>query len=448
MNNFLPNILLINPWTTDFAAYDFWAKPIGLLYIGSILKKCGYNISYIDCLNRFHPKAKKNIQKDSRCGRGPYLKTKIEKPKGLENVPKNFYKYGIKKDWFAEDLLSIEKPSLILVTSFMTYQYPGVIETISLLKNSFTDTPVILGGIYANLCFDHALKNSGADIVIKNKGIKQALNFAEKYTGQKPLSDFNDEDFNSYPYPLFNLQNKIAYIPIMTSKGCPYACTYCASKYLNPNFIKRDYNKVAEEIFFWHKKFKVKDFAFYDDALLINAKNHIIPLLEKIISKKYNIRFHTPNALHAKNISEKVANLMFKANFHSIRIGLETADFDKRKTIDNKITNKDFITAVTNLKKAGFTNKQIGAYLLIGLPKQSIEEMEQGIKFVKQAGITPVLAYYTPIPHTKMWNVAVKNSKYNLNADPIFTNNAIYPCMDNPFADGKIDYLKKLAASS
>ncbi|MBW1616060.1 MAG: B12-binding domain-containing radical SAM protein [Deltaproteobacteria bacterium] len=448
MNNSSPNILLVNPWICDFAAYDFWAKPIGLLYIGSILKKAGYKISYIDCLDRFHPKAKKNIAPASRCGRGPYIKTKIDKPKGLGDVPKNFYRYGIKKEWFAEDLLSIKKPSLILVTSFMTYQYPGVIETISLLKDSFPDVPVILGGIYATLCFEHALKNSGADFVIKGEGVKEVLKLAEKYMGQKPLSDFNPKDFNSYPYPTFNLQSKIAYIPIMTSKGCPYACAYCASKYLNPDFIKRDYNAVVKEVFFWHTKFKVKDFVFYDDALLIDAKNHIIPMLEKIISKGYNIRFHTPNALHAKNISEKVASFMFKSGFHSIRIGLETADFENRKAMDNKITNKDFINAVTNLKKAGFSDQQIGAYLLTGLPRQSIKEMEAGIKFVKKAGVTPVLAYYTPIPHTRMWEDAVKSSRYDLNADPIYANNAIFPCMENPFSDGKISYLKGLASLS
>jgi radical SAM superfamily enzyme YgiQ (UPF0313 family) len=170
-------------------------------------------------------------------------------------------------------------------------------------------------------------------------------------------------------------------------------------------------------------------------------------MLEKIIAKGYDIRFHTPNALHAKNISEKAAALMFKAGFHSIRIGLETADFEKRKAIDNKITNEDFINAVTNLKKAGFVDKQIGAYLLTGLPKQSVKEMEAGIKFVKQAGITPILAYYTPIPHTRMWDDAVKASRYDLNADPIYTNNAIFPCMEDPFSEGKISYLKKLAAS-
>ncbi len=49
------NILLINPWICDFAAYDFWIKPIGLLYIAGLLRQDGYNVELIDCLNPYHP---------------------------------------------------------------------------------------------------------------------------------------------------------------------------------------------------------------------------------------------------------------------------------------------------------------------------------------------------------------------------------------------------------
>ena len=55
-----PSILLVNPWIHDFAAYDFWAKPLGLLSIASILREHGFNVSYIDCLDRFHPNAPAN----------------------------------------------------------------------------------------------------------------------------------------------------------------------------------------------------------------------------------------------------------------------------------------------------------------------------------------------------------------------------------------------------
>ncbi|MBW1643728.1 MAG: hypothetical protein JRJ76_12890, partial [Deltaproteobacteria bacterium] len=109
VKHYTPNILLINPWIHDFAAYDFWSKPLGILYLASILRYHGFNVSYVDCLDRFHPKAGCSDQ-NARYGRGPYLKTKIPTPKGLEDVPRNFSRFGIEPSWFREDLLTISRP--------------------------------------------------------------------------------------------------------------------------------------------------------------------------------------------------------------------------------------------------------------------------------------------------------------------------------------------------
>ncbi|MGD2036453.1 MAG: B12-binding domain-containing radical SAM protein, partial [Desulfobacterales bacterium] len=57
MKRDVPHILLVNPWIHDFAAYDFWAKPLGLLYLAALLRSHGLSVSYIDCLDRFHPRA-------------------------------------------------------------------------------------------------------------------------------------------------------------------------------------------------------------------------------------------------------------------------------------------------------------------------------------------------------------------------------------------------------
>jgi len=46
-----PRILLINPWIYDFAAHDYWSKPLGLLYVAGILTESGYEVSCIDCLS-------------------------------------------------------------------------------------------------------------------------------------------------------------------------------------------------------------------------------------------------------------------------------------------------------------------------------------------------------------------------------------------------------------
>jgi len=441
-----PNILLVNPWIHDFAAYDFWAKPLGLLSLASILRQHGFSITYIDCLDRFHPKAP-HIDPYTRNGRGPFLKTTIPKPKGLEHIPRNFSRYGIMLEWFREELELIPKPDLVLVTSFMTYWYPGVKETIRIIKKTYSDIIVILGGIYAGLCNEHAVSHSGADIVLAGPGEKYILKLAENYTGFSVSPKFDPDDLDTFPYPAFDLQRKISYIPILTSKGCPFSCSYCASHFLNPKRMLRSPLSLIEEIKHWHFKYGVKDFVFYDDALLVDAERHAVVLFEGLIKENLNVRFHTPNAIHIREISEKTAGLMFRAGFKTIRLGLETATFENRKELDSKVTANEFKQAVSCLNKAGFQKNQVGAYLLTGLPGQTISSVEESIEEVKRNGITPVLAHYSPVPHTALWDRAVASSSYDLEADPVFTNNAIFPCWFEDFSWEKISYLKNLASN-
>jgi radical SAM superfamily enzyme YgiQ (UPF0313 family) len=445
-----PHILCINPWIHDFAAFDFWAKPLGLLSIAAILRERGLKVSFIDCLDRFHPKESKKT-KLLWDGRGPFKKTEIDLPKGLENIGKKFSRYGINPQWFAADLKKKKKPDLVFVTSLMTYWASGVKETIKMVKQIYPDVPVVLGGIYASLCHEHAKKDTLADLVIKGPGEHHLKKIIKKFTGFEldgsHLSDLPDAygDLDALPFPALDLQTKIVYAPILTSRGCPFSCEYCASSYLEPGVRRRSPENVFREIEHWHQNYEVKNFAFYDDALLVNAKQYAFPLLEKIIESKMDVWFHTPNALHIKAITKQAADLMFRAGFKTIRLGLETTDFSKNRNHDGKVAKDEFYIAVENLKAVGFEKNQIGAYLLCGLPGQNIDEVKISMHLVKQTGVQPVLAYYTPIPHTPMWEIAVKHSKFDLLEHPVFTNNTLFPCISSAVDLKHISQLKNLS---
>ncbi|MFC1515339.1 B12-binding domain-containing radical SAM protein [Thermodesulfobacteriota bacterium] len=445
MKSDTPHILLVNPWIYDFAAYDFWAKPLGLLTLASILRHHGYGVTYIDCLDRFHPSAPV-VDSRIRYGRGPYLKTRVPKPEGLEDVPRFYSRYGIKQKWFKADLQFTPKPDLILVTSLMTYWYPGVQTAIKFIRETFPDVPITLGGIYATLCKDHAVEHSGADRIETGPADGNILEQAGAATGYSVNLMFDPDDLDTYPYPAFDLQRKMTYVPILTSRGCPFDCKYCASHVLNPTRMIRSHQSVVAEIRYWHEKYSVKDFVFYDDALLVDAGNHAIPLFEEIVESGIKVRFHTPNALHIREISKTTARLMFEAGFKTLRLGLETAAFENRKELDKKVTAAEFKRAVSCLKAAGFSRDMIGAYLLAGLPDQETNTLEDSIKTVRQTGITPVLAYYTPIPRTALWERAAASSRYDLDSDPIFTNNTIFPCQDRAVPWKTVSHLKNLAA--
>jgi hypothetical protein len=441
-----PHILCVNPWVHDFAAFDFWARPLGLLTIAAILRQNRVRVSFLDCMNRFHPR-KTNRVKVYWDGRGPFDKTPIPLPQVLDphlgHIRKQFTRYGALKAWIEQDLPAMDRPDLILVTSLMTYWATGVAETIALLKKRFPGVPVVLGGIYATLCETHARKYSGADHVVTGPAEPVLADLVETYTGFSLTHIPDPADLDTTPFAALDLQDTMAYAPILTSRGCPFSCEYCASSFLEPRFRRRSPENVFQEICHWHNNFQVKNFAFYDDAFLIQPEKYAFPLLERIIDEKMDLFFHTPNAVHIKEISAKAADLMFKADFKTIRLGLETADFSSHRH-DIKVKRDEFLMAVDHLRTAGFAKDQLGAYLLCGLPGQNLDEVEGSITLVKRLGLTPVPAYYTPIPHTPMWADAVKHARFDITAHPALTNNSLFPCVRSQKDLARISQLKKM----
>ena len=121
---------------------------------------------------------------------------------------------------------------------------------------------------------------------------------------------------------------------------------------------------------------------------------------------------------------------MHKTGFQTIRLGLETSDISLHGKLDNKLSMGDFERAIHNLLRAGFDTKKIGAYILIGLPGQTVDSVIETINFVGANGAIPYLSEYSPIPHTPMWNKALTCSEYDLASEPLFHNNTLLPCWD------------------
>ncbi|MBN2034065.1 MAG: radical SAM protein [Deltaproteobacteria bacterium] len=443
-----PHLILINPWIYDFAAYDFWSKPLGLLAIAGFLRNKGFLIHLIDCLDIHHPGmpgSRALIRLARRAyGTGKFFRERVPKPAALNNIPRSYSRYGMSKQCFIEELKAVERPSAILVTSLMTYWYPGVLEAVRAAKEIHPRTPVLLGGIYAKLCTDHALRISEADEVVTSLNLLDfsALPDILQRFGIKAIPAPNPP----HPYPAFDLLHGIDYVCLQTSLGCPFRCRYCASPFLNPRILKKDPLQILEEIFYWNTNWGVKDYAFYDDALLMEFDSHLKVLLEKVMKQNRLMRFHTPNALHVRKITSSVAKLLYASGFQTIRLGLETSDMGLHLALDGKVSPGEFEKAVKNLAGAGFSKKEIGVYILAGLPDQSPESVEESVRYVDKAGATPYLAEYSPIPHTPLWRRALACSEYDLAAEPLYQNNTLLPCW-NPdqrkrFADIKKEVIE------
>jgi radical SAM superfamily enzyme YgiQ (UPF0313 family) len=425
------NLLLVNPWIYDFTAYDFWSKPLGLLYIASILREQDYKISYIDCMDRYNREIlelqNREFPQKDEFGRGPFYKEEVKKLEVLKNIPRRFSRYGITENVFINELTKMPSPQAVLITSIMTYWYPGVSRVIELIKEVFPGIPIILGGIYATLCFEHASKFSGADYVIKGNSVSDLIKILEQHVGNKNNYSKYKKGLEKMPYPAWDLYSNLDYICILSSRGCPYRCSYCASFRINPKLEFRNPKEIVKEIEYWHREREIKDFVFYDDALLINSEDNFLMILEGLINKKLAVRLHTPNGIHVRMINEKIALKMYQAGVETIRLGFETVDPRLQSETGGKVTNLEFKEAVDYLLRAGFKTSQIGAYLLIGLPGQNLQEIFDSIRFVIDCGAHPRLAKFSTIPGTKIWSEAKSHFNLKGDIDPLFHNDALLP---------------------
>ena len=440
-----PSILLVNPWIHDFSAYDFWMKPLGLLYVGSILRLQGFRITLLDCLNfsSLPERLAAALRPPQRraFGRGHFYKEIISKPAVLKQILRKFRRYGIPPEIIKEMVRMLPHPDLILVTSSMTYWYSGLSETIELLRQTLPGVPIFLGGIYATLCRDHAERVSGADRILPGPWDGEKMRILSEYLGIPSSSE--DKNFPFWPYPAFDLYPRLEYVCLLTRRGCPFRCTYCAASKLVEGFETKVPSQVIEEINHWQDRFGVRDFAFYDDALLVNPSEHIIPFLQEVIRRGRQCNFHTPNALHAKMIDEEVADLLFRGGFKTIRLGLETSNETTQAETGGKVDNQEFRRAVRNLKKGGYSGGEIGVYLMAGLPGQRVEEVKESIAFVRESGAMPVLVEYSPIPGTPLFEQAKRISPFDLENEPLFHNNSLLPCQWEGFTWTDFQRLKE-----
>lgn len=430
LNHNGPRILGINPWIHDFAAYGLWSRPAGLLTILNGLRLCGAQIALMDCLDQtwadiYWPKTRPT-------GQGPFLKTPIPKPLIFKNVPRLYSRYGHDPQVVRGALRALDPiPDLVLVTTIMTYWYPGALEAITMIRELWPQVPIILGGVYPTLCPEHA-RTLGADYVFAGR-LEDQVNWEKLWQILKlsapllPRGAGLDLALDLYADPKFSI--------ILGSRGCPFRCAYCASHSLYPSFRQVDWPSLLNIVQGEYAR-GVRDFVFYDDALLIQPETWLWPLLDWFEGK--GVRLHTPNAMHARYLTPEVCHRFKRAGVHTIRLGLETEDFDHR--VDSKLSREEWLSALASLAEAGFETHQVGAYILFGLPDQDLEIVKSTIVHVRAQGVRPELAYYTPIPTSPLFEQACQSSPWPLAAEPLSQNNAVWPCVPGGYTREKARY--------
>ena len=172
----------------------------------------------------------------------------------------------------------------------------------------------------------------------------------------------------------------------------------------------------------------VSDIAFYDDALLAEATRHIHVILDEVIARGLRVRFHTPNGVHARFVDFELAQKMRRAGFVTIRLGLDACEARDETLEELKVDEAGFARAVRALLQAGFSARELAAYVLIARPGQSVDEVRSTMALAHKLGAPVRLAEFSPVPGTAEFQLAVASGHLAADADPLLHNRAVYPC--------------------
>jgi radical SAM superfamily enzyme YgiQ (UPF0313 family) len=435
-------ILFVNPYIYDFTAYDLWLRPVGLLYIAAVVRKfTGCEIFWLDALDRFQEGAG---VKSGKSGRGKYYREIVKKPEIYEQTPRYYARYGIPVETFREKIEKLPEMDMIVLTTLMTYWIEGVQFTLNILVNRFPDAKIVVGGVIPSLIPREKIEEYiSADFYVSGYGEKKILEIIEREGGKiYPYPDFFHID--NIPFPAFELLTNRRTLPLLTSRGCPYHCAYCASGILNKKFVERSVEKILEEIYDMHETFGTEEVVIFDDAFLVNRRKRFFRVFAEV-SQKLKLRFHTPNGLHPGEIDEETAEILFKSGFETLRLSFESIKDDILSRSSNKVTVEKMMRAVENLEKAGYKRGDIGVYLLFGYPGQGLADIEQSLRFAKELGVSPHLALFSPVPGTVDFN-NLQHSGVLATPTDLYETNKIYYLYNKPgLSREEIKYIKDLS---
>lgn len=415
-----PRILLVNPPIYDFAAYDFWLKPYGLLEVAGFLRDQAA-FTLFDFMDRWHPSVE---TRHNTWLQGQFPWTRLPKPACLQAVPRYYRRYGLARHLLTDLLKQSEPFDVCLVQTVMTYWYPGVQEVIEDIRQFQPNAKIVLGGNYATICPDHAA-TLGADLVVSGLDLTAVW----ELTGLTP-DEGQPALWEAYP--------KLEAGTIKITEGCPFQCTYCAVQRVYGQFRPRSLTRATQEFDLLHQR-GVKHLAFYDDALLCQPEAILLPFLAHVRSADSGMALHSPNALNARFVTRDLARILVASGFKTFFLGFESASSTWQEATGSKVYNEELTQAVAYLAEAGAQKNHIAAYQILGHPNADIQELETSMHFVHNLGIRGTLADFSPIPGTPDGDACAQWVDLS---EPLMHNKSAFPTL--VFGFDAINRLKNL----
>lgn len=323
------------------------------------------------------------------------------------------------------------EPDIIVLTG-MTPFYNIAVECASMLKASNVKGLICVGGPHVTIMeekafndpFDYAFVGDGEEAWVKflqaceeKIDLEQVPGLIYRKNGEikKNKRASASKNLDHYPmaayhllkmgaYKIGTLKGRLPFTSIMTFRGCPWKCIFCASDQLETTrILKRSIKSCVDEIQHIVETYNVRHFMIVDDVLTL-VRKRTEEFCNEILNRKLDITFE--GSTRANLLDEDLIVLMKRAGLIRLSFGLETVDEDMRKTMNKKIPLEAYTQSNKLLNKHDIEALNS---VMLGLPGETEENVWKTLNYlgkskeVKQANF----AIATPYPGTKFHEMAV-----------------------------------------
>ncbi|HZL09693.1 MAG TPA: radical SAM protein [Prolixibacteraceae bacterium] len=406
-------ILLLNlPFIFDRKSDIILSHCLGIFQIASFLRENNYEVSILDALQE-------GIDKS-------------------EKYNKNYYRVGLSD----EEIIEKISPDIDLIGISIPFSHlaKSAHNLIDKIKTKYSDIPIVIGGVYPSSQPELAVK-SRADYIVLGEGEEPMLdlvNFLSKKTEELPHSIIQKEsdlihaknhftkDINRFPLPARDLVDFNKYLDrsprnvrgwksasIITSKGCPFDCEFCAVHSVC-GYKWRPFTTqiVLDEINYLVDNYQVNNIEIEDDNFTIN-QTRVEEILHGIIEINKNKQFlswQALNGLRIDTLNEDLIRLFKESNCRHLNIALEHGDQDMLNIIQKKLNLEKVVEIVGLLKKYEIDSH---VFTIYGYPGETKERFENALNFyskLKKIAPNVIFKFFIaqPYPNTKLFKRCVQ----------------------------------------
>jgi len=419
--------LLINPPQIFYPGSEPPAGnlPLGLLYIAAVLDKAGYKAEILDAF----------ITDFSFRKIGDIIEVGMPYGRIMEEIRRR-------------------KPDIVGVTNPFTCQVENAIRVADIVKEIDPNILTVVGGPHVTAVpveFLDEAKN--VDIAVIGEGEHTMLDIARFFEGYKKISDVQGiayrkdgtvvmnsprpfiKDLDELPYPAYHLvemeqyldPEKIEYrsfkdraIPMITSRGCPFNCSFCSVHlHMGKMFRAHSVNYIVDHIEHVVNKYRVKTIYFEDDNLTLDLKR-FEAICDKIIEKDITFNWETPNGVRPDYLTLSLLKKMKKTGCQSVFFGIESGDqFVLDNIVDKSLKLEDVTKVAKMCKEIGL---KTGAFYIIGFPGEKKENMvktvELALRLKREFDVGMHLFFATPSYGTRLYKECKKKGYIRENLTP------------------------------